>query len=87
MGFDQRLNLRLAASVSPALSNQLVQRVGLLKSLSNDRGQVTFPVIITGTTTAPTIKVDLGSVAKNQLEGTVKKGLLDLLQRDSTRLQ
>lgn len=87
MGFDQRLNLRLAASVSPALSNQLVQRVGLLKNLSNDRGQVTFPVIITGTTTAPSIKVDLGSVAKNQLEGTVKKGLLDLLQKDSTRLQ
>ena len=83
LGFDQRLDLRMRASVSPEMSNQLVQRVGLLQGLSNDRGQVTFPVIVTGTTTAPRISVDLGSVAKKQLEGKVEKGLLDLLQRDS----
>jgi uncharacterized protein involved in outer membrane biogenesis len=87
MGFDQRLDLHLVASVSPALSSQLVQRAGLLKSLSNDRGQVTFPVIVKGTTTAPRISVDLGSIAKKQLEGKVEKGLLDLLQKDSSQLQ
>lgn len=87
LGFDQRLDLRMAASASPAMSGQLVQRVGLLKGLSNDRGQVTFPVIVTGTTTAPSITVDLGSIAKKQLKGKVEKGLMDLLQKDSTRLQ
>jgi uncharacterized protein involved in outer membrane biogenesis len=87
LGFDQRLDLRLRASVSPAMSQQLVQRAGLLRSLSNDRGQVTFPVIVTGTMTAPRIAVDLGSVAKKQLEGRVEKGLLDLLQKDSSQLQ
>jgi AsmA protein len=87
LGFDQRLDLRLTASVSPAMSDQLVQRVGMLKSLSNDRGQVTFPVMVTGTTTAPRISVDLGSMAKKQLEGKVEKGLLDLLQKDSSPLQ
>jgi hypothetical protein len=87
LGFDQRLNMDLVASVSPALSNQLVQRVGMLKNLSNDRGQVTFPVKVTGTTTAPKIAPDLGSIAKKQVEGKVEKGLMDLLQKDSTRAQ
>jgi uncharacterized protein involved in outer membrane biogenesis len=80
LGFDQRLDLRMTASASPELSNQLVQQVGVLKQLSNDREQVTFPVIVTGTTTAPRISVDLGSIAKKQLEGKVEKGLIDLLK-------
>jgi uncharacterized protein involved in outer membrane biogenesis len=84
LGFDQRLDLRMTASASPEMSNQLVQRVGLLKGLSNGRGQVTFPVIVTGTMTAPRFSVDLGSMAKKQLEGKVEKGLLDLLQKDSS---
>jgi uncharacterized protein involved in outer membrane biogenesis len=87
LGFDQRLNLGLVASVSSGMSSQLLQRVGMLKSLSNDRGQVTFPVKVTGTTTAPQITPDLGSIAKKQVEGKVEKGLLDLLGKDSTRLQ
>jgi hypothetical protein len=41
---------------------------------------VTFPVIVKGTTTAPRITVDLGSIAKKELEGKVEKGLLELLQ-------
>jgi AsmA protein len=80
LGFDQRLDLRMTASISPAMSSQLIQRVGLLKRLSNDRGQVTFPVIVTGTTTAPKISVDLGSMAKKELEEKVEKGLLEVLQ-------
>ncbi len=87
LGFDQRIDLRMTASASPEMSNQLVQRVGLLQQLSNDRGQVTFPVIVTGTTTAPRISVDLGSIAKKQLEGKVEKGLFDLLQKDSSQLR
>lgn len=79
MGFDQRLDLRMTASASPAMSSGLGQRVALLKRLSNDRGQVTFPVRVTGTTTAPKISVDLGSIAKKQLEGKVETGLLELL--------
>jgi uncharacterized protein involved in outer membrane biogenesis len=80
LGFDQRLDLHMMASASPELSTQLVQRVGILQRLSNDRGQVTFPVIVKGTTTAPRITVDLGSIAKKELEGKVEKGLLELLQ-------
>jgi AsmA protein len=87
LGFDRRINLRMMASASPEMSNQLVQRVGFLKQLSTDRGQVTFPVIVTGTTTAPKISVDLGSIAKKQLEGKVEKGLFDLLQKDSSQLR
>jgi uncharacterized protein involved in outer membrane biogenesis len=81
LGFDQSLDLHMIAGVSPAMSKQLVQRVGLLQQLSNDRGQVTFPVIVTGTTMAPKISVDLGSIAKKQLEGKVGTGLLELLQK------
>jgi uncharacterized protein involved in outer membrane biogenesis len=87
LGFDLHLNMDLVTSVSPALSNQVVQRVGMLKNLSNDRGQVTFPVKVTGTTTAPKITPDLGSIAKKELQGKVEKGLMDLLQKDSTRGQ
>ncbi len=87
LGFDQRLDLRMTASASPDLSNQLIQRVGFLQRLSNGRGQVTFPVTVTGTTTAPRISVDLGSIAKKQLQGTLEKGLLDLLQKDSSQSQ
>jgi AsmA protein len=87
LGFDQRIDFRMTASTSPEMSSQMVQRVGLLKQLSNDRGQVTFPVIVTGTTTAPKISVDLGSIAKKQLEGKVEKGVLDLLQKDSSQSQ
>jgi hypothetical protein len=77
----------MTASASPDLSNQLIQRVGFLQRLSNGRGQVTFPVTVTGTTTAPRISVDLGSIAKKQLQGTLEKGLLDLLQKDSSQSQ
>jgi uncharacterized protein involved in outer membrane biogenesis len=87
LGFDRRLDLRMTASVSADRSGQMVQSVSLLKRLSNDRGEVTFPVIVTGTTTAPRISVDLGSIAKKQLEGEVEKGLLDLLQKDSSQSQ
>jgi AsmA protein len=87
LGFDQRVDLHMTARASPEMSNQLTQRVGLLKQLSNDRGQVSFPVIVTGTTTAPRISVDLGSIAKKELEGKVEKGLLDLFQKDSTQSQ
>jgi uncharacterized protein involved in outer membrane biogenesis len=86
-GFDQRLDLRMTASVSPGMSKQLVQRVGLLKRMSNDQGQVTFPVIVTGTATAPRISVDLGSIAQKQLQGKLEKGLLDLMHKDSSQLQ
>lgn len=87
LGFDRRLDLRMTASASPEMSKQLVQRVGFLQQLSNDRGQVSFPVIVTGSTTAPKISVDLGSIAKKQLEGKVEKGILDLFQKDSTQSQ
>lgn len=83
LGFDQQLDLRLTAAVSAAMSKQLAQRVGLLKGLSNDRGQVTFPVTVRGTTSAPKISVDLGSLAKKQLEGNIEKGILDLLPKDA----
>ena len=83
MSFDQHLNLQLTATVSPALSKELAQRVGLLQQLSNDRGQITFPVTVTGSTTAPRTSVDLGSLAKKELQGKVEKGILDLLQKDS----
>jgi uncharacterized protein involved in outer membrane biogenesis len=85
LGFDQRLDLHMTASASPGMSNQLAQRVGVLKQLSNDRGQLTFPVIVTGTTMAPKISVDLGSLAKKQVEGKVEKGLMDLFQKDSSQ--
>ncbi|HEX2248983.1 MAG TPA: AsmA-like C-terminal region-containing protein [Gemmatimonadales bacterium] len=78
--FDRRLDLRMKASASPGMSNQLVQRVGVLKQLSNDKGQVTFPVSVGGTTTEPKFSVDLGSLAQKQLEQKVEKQVLDLMQ-------
>jgi uncharacterized protein involved in outer membrane biogenesis len=80
LGFDQRLDLRMTASISPAMSAKLTQRLALFKKLSNEGGQVTFPVTVTGTTMAPRISVDLGSIAKKQLVEEVDQGLLKLLQ-------
>jgi uncharacterized protein involved in outer membrane biogenesis len=79
VGFDRRLDLRMTASASPGMSNQLVRSVGALKQLSNDKGQVTFPVTVAGTTTEPKFSVDLGSLAQKQLERRVEKQVLELL--------
>lgn len=80
LGFDRRLDLRMTASASPEMSNQLAQRVEVLKQLSNSKGQVTVPVTVGGTTTAPKFSVDLGSLAQKQLERTVENQALQLLR-------
>jgi uncharacterized protein involved in outer membrane biogenesis len=79
MGFDRSLDLRMVAGLSPALTQQLAERVGALGRLANDRGQLAFPVRITGTMTAPKIAVDVGSIAKQQLRKGIESGLLNKL--------
>lgn len=83
MGFDHSLSLRVTARLSPALSQRLAGRVGLAGALGGGGGGLAIPVTITGTTTAPTISVDVGALAKRQAKGELGKRLLELIPKPS----
>ncbi len=76
------LDLRLIATLSPALSSRLAGHLGLLNRLADERGQISLPVIVRGTMGAPRISVDVRALAKHELPDIVRRGLLKLLQRD-----
>ena len=82
MGFDRTLDLRLIATLSPALSSRLGGRLGLLNRLADDQGRISLPVMVRGTMGAPRISVDVRAVAKQELPDIVRRGLLELIQRD-----
>lgn len=82
LGFDKSLDFRLNALLSRERTQQLVQKSATIQRLANDRGEVTIPVRVTGTTTAPKYTVDVGSVAKKQVQEEVRKGLLKLFEKN-----
>ena len=87
MGFDQALNLQLTASVSAERAGRLSQALAATKSVQNSQGQIQVPLTVTGTLTAPNISVNVGSLAKQQLQTQLQskvakqlpKGLQDQL--------
>ncbi|HEX5385762.1 MAG TPA: AsmA-like C-terminal region-containing protein [Gemmatimonadales bacterium] len=81
LGFDRTLDFRLNAGFSAAKSAELASKVGALRQMENGRGEISVPVTVTGTTTAPKTSVDVGSMAKAKAKEEVKKGLLKLFQK------
>jgi AsmA protein len=79
MGFDQTLDFRLKAILSPAKSRELTSKAGFLGDLRNALGQLELPLTITGTATNPKTRVDIGSIAKKQMKG-IEKGLQKLFR-------
>ena len=80
MGFDQSLDFRLRALFSPAKSAELIKRIRPLSRLRNANGQIEVPLTIKGTMTAPKTMVDVGSVAKQQVQDEIQKGLQKLFK-------
>jgi uncharacterized protein involved in outer membrane biogenesis len=79
MGFDQALNLQLTAALAAARAGRLSQALSAAKPAQNAQGEVQVPLTVTGTVTAPKISVNVGSIAKQQLQtqlqGKVEKQL------------
>jgi uncharacterized protein involved in outer membrane biogenesis len=82
IGFDRTLDLRMVATLSPALSQRLGGHLGLLNRLADNRGMISLPLRVRGTAAAPKISVDVRAVAKQQFPDLVRRGLLELLQRN-----
>jgi AsmA protein len=85
-GFDQSLNFKLQTILSAAKAQQLEAKFGLGK-LTSSKGDVTIPITVTGTTTAPKYSVDIQSVAKKeatkQAQQQIQNGLMKLFKKDS----
>jgi uncharacterized protein involved in outer membrane biogenesis len=85
LGFDQRLDLKGQAILSPARTAGLTGKAGELRNLRNDRGELEIPLTVTGTVSAPRINVDLARLLqtaakyqlKRQLEKTLKRFIKD----------
>jgi uncharacterized protein involved in outer membrane biogenesis len=89
-GFDKTVDLHLTAVISAAKAAQLAQVTPLAKRLENDRGEITVPVLVTGSATAPKITVDVQAIAKQQLPGAlqnqIKKNVPSQLQNQLQQL-
>jgi uncharacterized protein involved in outer membrane biogenesis len=82
IGFDRTLDLRMVATLSPALSARLGGHLGLLNRLADERGILSLPLRVRGTAGAPKISVDVRAVAKQEFPDLVRRGLLELFQRN-----
>jgi hypothetical protein len=80
IGFDRTLDLRMVATLSPALSSRLGGRLGLLTRLADRQGRISLPLTVRGTAAAPRISVDIRAVAKQELPDIVRRGLVELLE-------
>ena len=77
MGFDQSLDFKLQAIISAAKAATL----GPVAQLRNSQGQISIPVTVSGTATAPKYGIPVGAVAKKAVQEQVQKGLQKLFQK------
>jgi uncharacterized protein involved in outer membrane biogenesis len=77
MGFDQSLDFKLQAILSAAK----VAKLGPVAHLRNAQGEISIPVTVSGTATAPKYGIPVGAVAKKAVREQVQKGLQRLLQK------
>jgi uncharacterized protein involved in outer membrane biogenesis len=73
VGFDQRLNLKLVATIAPGAAPQGSTLAALEQRLTGAKGNIQIPMTVTGTATSPHIVPDMSAVAKSQLPGLIKK--------------
>jgi uncharacterized protein involved in outer membrane biogenesis len=74
-GFDQSVNFKLKAGLSPAASSQIASRVSFASRLEDSQGQITVPVTVGGTASSPKISVDVKSAATQQVKGLLNQFL------------
>ena len=72
------MDLRGRLQLSEALSAQMNQTV---VRLSQDRGRITLPAVISGSLAAPSVRVDAGDVAKRALRNTINDQAPKLIDR------
>ncbi len=77
MGFDQSLDFKLQAIISAAKAAKL----GPVAHLRNSQGEISIPVTVSGTATAPKYGIPVGGVAKKAVQEQVQKGLQKLFQK------
>jgi len=77
MGFDQTLDFKLQAIVSAAK----VAKLGPVAQLKNSQGEISIPVTVSGTTTAPKYGIPVGAAAKKAVTEQLQNGLNKLLQK------
>jgi uncharacterized protein involved in outer membrane biogenesis len=78
--FDRSLDLRMIATLSPALSSRLGSHLGLFNHLADSQGRISLPLTVRGTAAAPKISVNVRAVAERELPDIVRRGILKLLQ-------
>jgi AsmA protein len=81
VGFDHTVNLSLVAQLSAAAANTaaaglggLASRLGdVVEHLQSSRGTIAVPVTVTGSLAAPKIGVDVGALAKAQVQNQLQQ--------------
>jgi uncharacterized protein involved in outer membrane biogenesis len=74
-GFDQSVAFKLKAGLSPAASSQIASRVSFASRLEDSQGQITVPVVVSGTASSPKFTVDVKSAATQQVKGLLNQFL------------
>jgi uncharacterized protein involved in outer membrane biogenesis len=74
-GFDQSVNYKLKAGLSPSASSQIASKVSFASRLEDSQGQITVPVTVAGTASSPKISVDVKSAATQQVKGLLNQFL------------
>ncbi len=82
IGFDQTLNLKANLNLSQSLS-QKISGASPVARLAMSGGRLTVPLVITGTTQAPSYRLDtkaVGAKVQEQVKEKVKEAVGDLLK-------
>lgn len=82
VGFDQKLNLQANITLSEILSQKIAGKSPAAK-IALTKGQLTIPLIITGTAQTPSYNLDskkFGSKVQEQVKEKVEKAVDDLLK-------
>ncbi len=81
---DVNLNLTLdmkgTATFSPAKSKELTHSLSELSRLTNDKGELELPLVISGPISSPNINVDITGALKKGVTGEIKDKLKDKLK-------
>lgn len=87
VGFDHTLDVRLIAQLSAAASSAaaanvagVASRLGdVVEHLQSSRGTIAVPVTVTGTLAAPKVAVDVGALAKAQVQNQLQQQIERLI--------
>jgi len=81
LGFDQTINVKGRGNFSRGKTAELTAHAKTLRLLANARGELEFPVRVSGTVAAPRFTIDLSRVGKTAATNVIKKELGKALNR------